>query len=46
VRDLAGQLDAEATTQGVAQHSDDFQRIRDEFRRKAQQRAGQAQEAP
>lgn len=34
-RDLAGQLDAEATAQGVAQHSEDFVRIREEFRRKA-----------
>lgn len=34
-RDLAGQLDAEAAAQGVAQHSEDFVRIREEFRRKA-----------
>lgn len=38
VRGLADQLDAEATAQGRAQHSDDFRRVRDEFRRKAQER--------
>lgn len=38
-RDLAGQLDAEATAQGLAQHSEDFQRTREQFRRRAQERS-------
>lgn len=38
LRDLASQLEVEATAQGLAQHSDDFRRVREEFRRKAAER--------
>lgn len=38
-RSLADQLDAEATAQGTAQHSEDFKRIREEFRQKAEARS-------